>query len=46
MLLRVWFKGRQRMPAFIHIEVQGFYEKEFLRRMFDDKMPVCKLYNR
>ena len=46
MLFKVWLKGGDECWLFIHVEVQGSYEKEFSRRMFDYNTSVYKLYNR
>jgi hypothetical protein len=46
MLFKVWLKDGGECWLFIHIEVQGSYEKEFPRRMFDYNTAVYKLYNR
>src|SRR5487761_1356342 len=35
MLFKVWLKDGGECWLFIHVEIQGFYEKEFSRRMFD-----------
>ncbi|MGH7138800.1 MAG: hypothetical protein ACREHD_23885, partial [Pirellulales bacterium] len=46
MLFKVWLKDGGECWLLIHIEVQGSYEKEFSRRMFDYNTSIYKLYNR
>ncbi|HVA46723.1 MAG TPA: hypothetical protein VNH11_10200, partial [Pirellulales bacterium] len=46
MLFKVWLKDGGECWLFIHVEIQGFYEKEFSRRMFDDNTSAYKLYHR
>lgn len=46
MLFKVWLKDGEEYWLFIHIEIQGSYETEFSRRMFDYNTSVYKLYNR
>lgn len=46
MLFKVWLNDGGECWLFIHIEVQGSYEKEFSRRMFDYNTSIYKLYNR
>lgn len=46
MLFKVWVKDGEECWLFIHVEIQGSYEKEFARRMFDYNTAVYKLYNR
>lgn len=46
MLFKVWLTDGGEYWLFIHIEIQGSYEKEFSRRMFDYNTSVYKLYNR
>lgn len=46
MLFKVWVRDGGECWLFIHIEIQGSYEKEFSRRMFDYNTSAYKLYNR
>ena len=46
MLFKVWLKDGGECWLFIHIEIQGSYEKAFPRRMFEYNTAVYKLYNR
>ena len=46
MLFKVWLKKGGECWLFIHVEVQGSYEKDFSRRMFDYNTSAYKLYNR
>jgi hypothetical protein len=46
MLFKVWLKDASECWLLIHIEIQGSYETNFARRMFDYNTAVYKLYNR
>lgn len=46
MLFKVWLNDGSECWLYIHIEVQGAYEKEFPKRMFEYNTAVYKLYNR
>jgi hypothetical protein len=45
-LFKIWLRDGSEQWLLIHIEIQGDYEKEFARRMFDYNAAIWKLYNR
>ncbi|HEX7380478.1 MAG TPA: hypothetical protein VF278_25415 [Pirellulales bacterium] len=46
MLFKVWLNDGDECWLFIHVEIQGAYESEFSRRMFDYNTSAYKRYNR